>query len=302
MIRSVGLIGAGAVGAYFIWGTEDVHDIDFYLIAEGERRERLLSEGLLINGKLYRLPVLTPEEAHEKGCDLILLAVKYGGLMSALSEIERAVCDHTLVMSLLNGIDSEELIAERIGERRVVRALMQIASRRADGKIEFDPEKTVGVFYGGKDEKTIDELTAFFAGTKVKYHISDDIIQSQWNKFRINICYNIPQALLSVGYGAYFTSEHIQYMLRALEAELIQVAAAEGITIEPLELVSQGYAQNARYSTLQDLDAGRHTEIDMFLGTIMKKGEEHGIPTPVSAYTYHAIKALEEKNDGMFNF
>ena len=53
---------------------------------------------------------------------------------------------------------------------------------------------------------------------------------------------------------------------------------------------------------LQELDAGRHTEIDMFSGALMRMGQELGIPTPYNEYTYHMIKALEEKNDGLFDY
>ena len=61
-------------------------------------------------------------------------------------------------------------------------------------------------------------------------------------------------------------------------------------------------APSARYSTLQDLDAGRHTEIDMFSGALMRMGRELGIPVPYNEFTYHMIKALEEKNDGKFDY
>ena len=54
VIRTVGLIGAGAVGSYIIWGMENAPGIDFYVIAEGERSERLRRAGLTINGKTYR--------------------------------------------------------------------------------------------------------------------------------------------------------------------------------------------------------------------------------------------------------
>ena len=59
---------------------------------------------------------------------------------------------------------------------------------------------------------------------------------------------------------------------------------------------------SARYSTLQDLDAKRQTEIEMFSGALMRMGEELGIPTPYNEYTYHMIKALEEKNAGKFDY
>ena len=58
----------------------------------------------------------------------------------------------------------------------------------------------------------------------------------------------------------------------------------------------------ARYSTLQALAAGRHTEIDMFSGSLMRMWRELGFPTPYNDYTYHMIKALEEKNDGLFDY
>ena len=83
------------------------------------------------------------------------------------------------------------------------------------------------------------------------------------------------------------------------------IAAAKGIDMQKVDAVSgKGCAvkPSARYSTLQDLDAGRHTEIDMFSGTLIRMGKELGIPTPYNEFTYHMIKALEEKNDGKFDY
>ncbi len=83
------------------------------------------------------------------------------------------------------------------------------------------------------------------------------------------------------------------------------IAKAKGIDISKAdESSSRGSAvpPTARYSTLQDLDAGRHTEIDMFSGALMRMGKELGIPTPYNEYTYHIIKAIEEKNDGKFDY
>ena len=90
-----------------------------------------------------------------------------------------------------------------------------------------------------------------------------------------------------------------------MKQELEAVAVAKGIDLGKVEASSgRGSAvpPSARYSTLQDLDAGRHTEIDMFSGALMRMGEELQIPTPYNTYTYHMIKALEEKNDGRFSY
>ena len=303
-VRSAALIGAGAVGAYFIWGMAGVPDIDFCLVAEGERAERLQRDGVLINGETYHLPVKPPEEA--KDCDLIIVAVKYSGLESAISEIRRMAGEDTIVLSVMNGIDSEDLIAAEIGEARVMHAFMRIASRRADGRIAFDPEVTAGVFFGEKDRNNetdrVAALCEFFGKTNVKFHVCEDIILKQWEKYQTNICYNLPQAVLGTGYGSYFDSEHVEYIRAALDRELVAVAHAEGIALQPLQLKYQGYQKSARYSTLQDLDAKRHTEIDMFLGVLSEEAQSHGIEVPASRLIFHEIKALEEKNDGKFDY
>ena len=90
-----------------------------------------------------------------------------------------------------------------------------------------------------------------------------------------------------------------------LRQELEAIAAAKGIDISKAAASSShgsAVPPSARYSTLQDLDAGRHTEIDMFSGALIRMGKESGIPTPYNEYTYHMIKALEEKNDGLFDY
>lgn len=53
-------------------------------------------------------------------------------------------------------------------------------------------------------------------------------------------------------------------------------------------------------STLQDIEAGRRTEVEMFGGTMVRMGRELGVPTPYNEMFYHAIKVLEQKNEGLF--
>ena len=71
-----------------------------------------------------------------------------------------------------------------------------------------------------------------------------------------------------------------------LRRELEAIATARGIDLRIADAVSHGCAvpATARYS-LCDLDAGRHTEIDMFSGALMRMGKELGIPTPYNEYT-----------------
>ena len=78
-IKSVAVLGAGAVGSYVIWGLSEKSDIRLGVIAEGERAERLKKNGCAINGKTYHPEVWTPDEAHD--VDLMVIALKYLSLI-----------------------------------------------------------------------------------------------------------------------------------------------------------------------------------------------------------------------------
>ena len=304
-IRRVALIGAGAIGAYFIWGCRALPEDAFFVVAEGERRQRLLRDGIVINKKTYPLPVRTPEEA--KGADLILVATKYAGLSAAVPEIQRILGENTIVMSLLNGVDSEEILAEKIGWEHIVNAYMVISSQRSGSEVHFDPAVTKGLLFGEKDtsEKTerCAAIEAFFQKTDVRAAWLPNIVQMQWEKYCRNIAYNIPQAVLGVGIGAFSDSEHVAHLSAQLENEVIAVGKAYGIEVPPLDRGYSGrYDKKSRYSTLQDLDAKRHTEVDMFCGVLIQKAKAKGVPVPAAEIYYHLIKALEEKNDGKFDY
>lgn len=60
MIKSVAILGAGAVGSYMLWGLSQKENIELSVIAKGERAERFRSEGFCINGEMYRPDIKTP--------------------------------------------------------------------------------------------------------------------------------------------------------------------------------------------------------------------------------------------------
>ncbi len=113
---------------------------------------------------------------------------------------------------------------------------------------------------------------------------------------------NLPQAILGVGIGAYEDSDYLLTYSRKLEDEVRTVAAAYGYPLEQLKRPHMGYRKVSRYSTLQDLDAGHHTEIDMFCGVLMQKAAAKHIAVPYAEGAYYLIKTLEEKNDGKFDY
>lgn len=305
-IQSVAVLGAGAVGSYVIWGLSERKDIKLGVIAEGERAERL-KKGCRINDVTYHPEVWTPQEAH--GVDLLIVCLKYGALPGALESIRAIVGENTIVMSLMNGVDSEDIIAEAIGASHMIYSVIKVASHKEDDGYYFVPETTIGIIFGELqapyDSERVQAIEALFADTGIHYRSTEFAQEEMWSKFRLNVCNNLPQAILGAGVGCYTDSEHMKAISDGLRSELEAVAATKGIDMSKIEASSKHGSPvraSAKFSTLQDIEAGRHTEIDMFSGALMRMGKELGIPTPYNEYTYHMIKALEEKNDGRFDY
>jgi len=305
-IKTVAILGASAVGSYVIWGLSKRNDIRLGVIAEGERAERL-KKGCIINGVTYHPEIWTPQEAD--GTDLLIVALKYGALPGAMNTIRTITGEHTTIMSLMNGVDSEELISAEVGASPVLHSLIKVASHREGNGYSFNPETTIGIIFGELSapyqSERVQAIEALFKDTGLHYRSTEHIREEMWCKFRLNVCNNLPQAILGAGVGCYQDSIHMKHISDGLRQELEAIATAKGIDISKADASSShgsAVPPSARYSTLQDLDAGRHTEIDMFSGALVRMGRELGIPTPYNEYTYHIIKVLEEKNDGKFDY
>lgn len=306
MYKSVAILGAGAVGSYLMWGLMKKSDVELCVVADGDRKARFEKEGFVINGEVYRPMVKTPAEAHN--ADLLIVATKYNSLRGALPAIREVVGENTTVISFMNGVDSEEIIAEVIPEEKIIYSVIKVASERVGNTVKFDPETTIGMIYGEKDgtvSPRVEALDALFAGTGLHYRITTEVVNEIWSKFRLNVPNNQVQAMLSVGVGAYKDSEHVRFLQQKVLEEVDAIARAKGIHFEKSDKSStfgSKVQDRARYSTLQDLDAKRHTEVDMFAGAVIRMGRELGIATPYNEFVFHMIKALEEKNDGKFDY
>ena len=303
-IEKVALLGAGAIGAYFIWGLSEKLGDNFCVIAKGERKAQVEQDGVIINSKQYIPPVKQPEEAGE--IDLLIIACKHDGLPEAIGDIQSIVQKVTIVISFLNGVTSEEINGKAIGMEHMLYGVIRIASVREKNQISFSEENTAGIYVGEKgiSEPTerIQAVENLFQGTPIRYHFMENIMMDMWMKYASNISQNLPQAILSVGFQAYKDSKHVRFVAEQLWKEVAMVANAKGIPLTERFLAFRGVEPNARFSTLQDIDAGRHTEIEMFAGEMIRMGKECGVSVPYCEYTYHLIKAIEEKNDGKFEY
>ena len=254
-IKTVAVLGAGAVGSYVIWGLSRRKDIRLGVLAEGKRAEKL-KKGCTINDEVYHPEVWTPQEA--KGVDLLIVSLKYGALPGAMDSIRQVTGENTTVMSLMNGVDSEKLISDEIGASHVIYSVIKVASHKEENGYCFNPETTIGIIFGEPCAPYVSErvqaIEALFADTGLHYRSTEYIREEIWSKFRLNVCNNLPQAILGAGVGCYQDSVHMKAISDGLRRELEAIASAKGIDISKA-VASSGHGSavppSARYSTLQ---------------------------------------------------
>ncbi len=306
-INKVTLVGLGAIGSFFAPKLSLGLGDNFRVLAGGARAQRLERNGVTINGENYHFHIISPETAGDEA-DLIIVSVKGMALEQALSDMKNQVGSETIILPVLNGVDSEKQTAEIYGWDHVLYALMRVASSMKDGCAVYN-ENSAGVFFGekinepGSYSPRVKAVQEVLDRCQIPYQIPEDMIRAQWHKFMGNVGENMTCALLGIPYGAFRTSAHANSIRHAAMEEVAAVANVQGIMIGKEEMdyqdaivVDMDY--DVKPSTLQDLEAGRPTEVDMFAGTVVRMGREYGIPTPVCQMFLDGIHVLEEKNSG----
>ena len=121
----------------------------------------------------------------------------------------------------------------------------------------------------------------------IRYDVPKDMRAAQWKKFILNSGINQAQALLRAPNRELQQNPASLQLARDLMDEAAAVGAALGVAGAAevpawAETVILGASPDNRTSMLQDVEAGRPPEIDLFAGTICRLGRERGIPTPAN--------------------
>lgn len=298
MIESVGIIGLGAVGAVVGQQLNSVLGKQLYCIVDQDRKDRYIKNGISINNEKITFNYVTPEQL--KPVDLIIIGTKNLQLQEALELIKNGVGPDTMILSLLNGIQSETEITERYGKEKTLYGfIIDLQSININGRIECSGKGTI--VFGEKDNsksKRIESVAELFDAAKISYKIPENIQLEMWKKFLINTTFNSLGAITRSTYGG-FGVDVMKSAARKVGYEVIEIANAEGIPLTR-EMLEDDIKKNLSYdplgkcSMLQDVEAGRFTENDYFCGTIVNLGKKHKISTPYCEFLGQLIEGTEK--------
>ena len=302
-IKNIILCGLGAIGSIYAVNFSQYDNNILNILVDKKRFEKYEQEPLIFNGKEYNFNYITPDTIENKA-DLIIIATKNNGLDEAICNIKNCVGEKTVILSLLNGIESEERIAQVYGKEKVLYSYyIGHTSTRKGREITHDGVyKTV---FGEKDNsslsKNVKKVKNLFDKAGINYEIPKDMDYSRWWKFLVNVGYNQASAVLNASYGDFQKSKKTNTIAIKLMEEAATIAKAEGVKntenfIPEVLSVIEKMLPETRTSMLQDIDAKRQTEVDIFAGYVSKLGKKHNISTPYNDMFFELIKSIDEKN------
>jgi 2-dehydropantoate 2-reductase len=303
-IQSVLIAGAGAIGLTVADSVLRHDPACLSVLAQGDRLRRYREQGLWINGSRIDCGFADPGGG-TRPFDFIIVASKYHQLNQLIADLRPFVGDETIIMSLLNGISSEDIIGVAYGRERLPLAMIiGNDSQNGAGGVTFTRRGVIN--FGDAEGRSLerDRLIADFftrTGIPFAYH-EQDMKRTLWFKFMINVGINQTSALLRLPYGAFKRNSALPEARELLESamrEVIAVAAAEGISLDEKDIDNwydtvETLSDSSYTSMAQDVRGGRKTEVELFSLVMMEYGKKHRIPTPVNETLYRALRAIEK--------
>lgn len=292
----VRLIGAGAVGAPLALRLREV--CDFALITDAAHADGV--RNLSVNGVRPGFKVETSADAP---ADFVIFACKNFGLSAAMDSAASFIGKDTVILSLLNGVESEELLARRFSEQNLIYGFItNLSSNRTGNDVTCFSKDGGTIVFGEKDNshsERLEQICALFDAAGVTYRVPDDILHEMWWKFMLNTCFNSLTGVLGLTYAGVCRNASLMRCVRMIAAEVRMTAAAEGVhlteddTSRMISLMTS-LTDEGKTSMLQDIEAGRKNENRYFSGTVINLAARHGLAVPVTSFLYNLVEAAAD--------
>lgn len=301
-IQNISMIGLGALGVLYgdffarALGREAVS-----FIADQKRIEKYQEQGIYCNGRKCDFQLIDENEKGEPA-ELFIFAVKATALSDAISASKNLIGPDTIILSILNGITSEEIIGNAFGQQHMLYCVAQgmdavklgnqltysHIGRLCIGIPEDEPEKL----------PMLQDVIDLFEKIKLPYTQEADIKHRLWSKWMLNVGVN---QVVMVSEGTYRTIQQEggpREIMKAAMREVIALAEKEQVCVTEEDLNSyvalmDTLNPDGMPSMRQDGIAKRPSEVELFSGAVIREAEKYGLEVPVNKELYDRIKKLE---------
>ncbi|MBT3982779.1 MAG: ketopantoate reductase family protein [Bacteriovoracaceae bacterium] len=308
--RPIGFIGAGVVGSIFASALSKNTDRDIVVVDNGPRFEQIKSGGLKTKGVL-ELDGGTPklfnslDAFSEFNLHSLFISTKSSSLKFLLPALKDKVKKDTILISLQNGLETEDTIKEYFPDNPIGRVVINLAGRvdEQSGEIEvawFNPPNYIGLLDDANETRLgsiLEDLNS--NGLTTKFVSSFEIKKQSFHKNMLNASLNPMCGLLSLTMNDAMTFDASRSIARGLLKEGLAVGKelgfdyGEGILEKLLAYLDGG--GNHYPSMWSDLQAGRMSEIEYINGKIVENAKRLGVETPYNELLTMMVMACESK-------
>ena len=265
MIKTVGIMGAGSVGSALMYEMYQRDPENVYLLATGERAERLSTKGISVNNIVIS-PKVYSDPSQGVHIDLLILAAKTYSMDSVIRDMRPLIDRDTIILPIENGITTSTLLKKEFPENRVFYGvILRTDAHRMSRRVYY---RTLGEMQIGYADNRIIKPEVQEAYDRLKelginVKIYEDMMRAKWRKWMLNTGASQTAVEVQAECGFFGQVEEVRALMKMLMDEILAVAKAEGVNL-----------------TEQDRD--EIIEI------------KHGIPTPANEILYLAITARQK--------
>lgn len=300
------IYGTGGVGGYFGARLAQAgNNVTF--IARGKHLATIQKNGLkLISPKgdclIYPANV-TDSVAKINNIDLVLVCVKTWQLKEVAKKINKNINEKTVVISLLNGVENQDILISEIDKKHIIGGLCKVISKVKDfgviHHISYEPTIIFGELNHEKSQRAI-KIKQVLKNAGINTILSDDIQQEIWTKFLYITTVSAIGALTRTYVDEMVALPEIKKIMYKTAEEILAIANAKGIniskeTIETQFKIIENQPPKTTSSLQRDIMDGKPSELESQNGTIVRLGKELGIPTPTNDFIYFCLLPQEKK-------
>ena len=300
-ISNVSIVGLGALGIMFgNFISKKLSEGNLRIIADEKRISKYKNNNIYCNDEKCNFTYVNPDEITGNKSDLVIFTVKFSDLKDAIKLVENQVHEDTIFISLLNGISSEEIISSKYKKENILLCTAQGMDALKNGnKIYY---KNMGFLkigtYNDLNKGKLDDLSNFFDKINFPYKVESNMRRALWSKLLLNTGINQSCMVFNTNFsGVQIEGKPRDIMIAAMK-EVVLVANAENVDLNEydiklwLDLVST-LNPKGKPSMLQDFEAHRYSEVELFSGEIIKLAKKHNLATPINDFLYKKIKSIE---------
>ena len=298
------IMGSGGVGGYF--GARLVQaGYDTSFIARGAHLDAIRKYGLRIEDPDESFAVradATDDPAEIGPVDFVLFAVKLWDTEQAGAACRPMLGPDSVVVSLQNGVDSEDQLCTLLGAQHVMGGVAEISATIAEPglikRVSPFARARIGELDGRHSPRSV-RLAEALSQSGIEVDHSDNITEAIWNKFLFLVGLSALTALTRQPIGRIRKDPDTRALFKQVIKEVLAVAMAKGIPLSEHTVAERMQFTDSLPGAFMgsmaiDLERGNRLELDWLSGAVVRLGKELGVPTPANSFVYTALKLSKE--------